>query len=84
MNKVTMYGKPDCRDCLTAKKWLEENNIPYEYIDITTDTKIKEWIIGEGHRQVPQFYIGGELTIHGGWKAFKGIGVEEILRVLKG
>lgn len=31
---VTVYTKPDCRQCDMTKKWLESRGIPYEVKDL--------------------------------------------------
>lgn len=35
MKKVIMYGSPLCKDCVEAKKVLEEEKIRYGYVDVT-------------------------------------------------
>jgi len=44
---ITMYGIPNCDTIKKAKKWLEANNIDYEFHDYKkkgiTKAKLKDW-----------------------------------------
>lgn len=46
MSKVTVYSKPNCMQCNFTKKFLEDNSISYEMVDVTEDNialdKVKE------------------------------------------
>ena len=39
-----MYSAAWCSDCVYAKKYLDENNIHYEYIDVTNNTEATELV----------------------------------------
>ncbi|MBM7709445.1 arsenate reductase family protein [Enterococcus lemanii] len=45
---VTLYWYPKCSTCQKAKKWLENNQIEVEYIDLVSQTPsaetIKNWL----------------------------------------
>lgn len=43
--RLTFYGYPNCSSCKKAKKWLEENNINYNFIHIVDETPTKEEIL---------------------------------------
>ena len=34
---LTMYGIPNCDTCRKARKWLEQESIPYEFHDLRVD-----------------------------------------------
>lgn len=44
---ITMYGIPNCDSIKKAKKWLNENNIEFEFHDYKkkgiTKSKLKDW-----------------------------------------
>ncbi len=42
--KINFYEYPKCSTCKKAKKWLIDNNIDFNDIDITIDTPSKEEI----------------------------------------
>ena len=58
-----MYSAAWCSDCVYAKKYLDENNIHYEYIDVTNSTEATELVkkINNGKRIIPTFIIDGEI-----------------------
>ena len=37
MKKVIFYSYPKCSTCRKASKWLEQNNISYQFIDIVQE-----------------------------------------------
>jgi hypothetical protein len=47
--------------------WLENNNIPYETIDISENAEAYQFLKSEGHRSVPQIYHNNELFVSGGF-----------------
>lgn len=55
MSKITMYGTPTCGDCILAKHVFAENDIDYDYIDITqSDEATKKAIeLNNGVRRIP-------------------------------
>jgi len=69
---ITLYTKPACPFCDRAKTWLENNYIPFESIDVTTDKDALRFIKEiEGHRSVPQIYFNDELFVEGGFDGLK-------------
>ena len=42
MEKVFFYSYPKCSTCRKASKWLDENNINYQFIDIVKYPPSKE------------------------------------------
>lgn len=75
---LTLYTKNNCGYCLQAKALLKNNNIPFEEVNIETDTNAKEFVITEGHRTMPQIYKDGKLFVEGGFTGLKDLGVDTI------
>lgn len=50
---TTIYSKPNCPNCKVVKKFLDENNIQYKNLDVTTDYKAKARLILEGKEMLP-------------------------------
>ena len=44
MKKVIFYSYPKCSTCRKASKWLDQNNINYEFIDISKETPQKKFL----------------------------------------
>ena len=53
--KVTMYGAEWCGDCRRSKRFLDSNNVSYEYIDVEADASASEKVIeiNGGQRSIP-------------------------------
>ena len=62
---VVMYCTRWCPDCRKARVWLEENNIPYQEVDITTNftaaRQVRSW--GNGFQITPCFDIDGTILV---------------------
>ena len=55
MAKITMYGAEWCGDCRRSKKFLDSNNVEYNYIDVEADEAASEKVIeiNGGQRSIP-------------------------------
>ncbi len=66
MSDITMYGAEWCGDCRRSKRFLDTNNIKYNYIDIETDPAASDKVIeiNGGMRSIPViiFSDGTHLT----------------------
>jgi glutaredoxin len=59
--KLTLYSAPWCRHCYIAKRWLAQNNIAFDEIDIErTPGAAEELVRQTGKRAIPQFVVNGE------------------------
>lgn len=62
--KVKIYSTPTCPFCMMAKKFLKENNIDFEDIDVSTDqAKAQEMVQKSGQMAVPILDIDGEIIV---------------------
>lgn len=55
---VTLYTQPLCGFCDLMKSMLDEVNVEYRVIDIKSNSTAKDFIKNEGHKTVPQLYLG--------------------------
>ena len=44
MKKVIFYSYPKCSTCRKALKWLDQNNINYQFIDIVKEPPSKKFL----------------------------------------
>lgn len=65
---ITIYSKNNCPYCVQAKNLLTLKGINYQEIKIDEDSEAREFVLGEGHRTVPQIYQDGKLLIEGGYQ----------------
>lgn len=62
--KIKVYSTPTCPFCIMAKKFLKDNNIEFEDIDVSRDIKAaKEMVEKTGQMGVPVIEIDGEIVI---------------------
>lgn len=64
--QVKMYGAEWCGDCRRSKRFLDSNNVSYEYIDVEADASASDKVIeiNGGQRSIPViiFPDGSHLT----------------------
>lgn len=53
--KIVMYGTNWCYDTRRARAILDQNNIPYQWIDIDQDMEGRKYVekVNRGYRSVP-------------------------------
>ena len=53
--EITVYGAYWCPDCRRAKKFLGEQRIPYNWVDIEQDKAAEEFVLqkNDGKRIIP-------------------------------
>ena len=56
--KIKVYGAKTCPDTLRARKFLEERNIPYMWIDVDEDSEALSRIksVNNGQRTTPTIF----------------------------
>lgn len=64
--QITMYGAEWCGDCRRSKRFLDANNVQYNYIDVEADQSASDKVIeiNGGMRSIPVilFPDGSHLT----------------------
>ena len=76
---ITVYSRTQCAFCDSAKQFLQSRNINYREINIDVDPIAREFVQAQGHRTVPQFYVGQRLLVSGGWTELSKLSAAEIL-----
>ena len=80
---ITVYSKNNCPYCVQAKNLLKLKGVEFEEIRIDQDSEAREFVLGEGHRTVPQIYQDGKLLVEGGYQGLSKQG-NEFFQQLKG
>lgn len=75
---LTVYSKNHCPFCDKAKALLELKGVPFEVIKIDEDAEARDFVLGEGHRSVPQIYKDGKLFVEGGFQGLQKLSDEEL------
>lgn len=75
--KIKMYGADWCKDCIIAKKILNEKSISFEYIDITDNDQAISLVekLNNGKRIIPTLLIDG--------KVFTNPGINELMKIIQ-
>lgn len=63
--KIVEYGKKNCMKCKMTKKWLENNNIPFKYIDVEDNEKYLQMLKFRGYTSLPVVFKDGEFFFSG-------------------
>ncbi|HJX69894.1 MAG TPA: glutaredoxin domain-containing protein [Dehalococcoidia bacterium] len=62
--EVKVYSTPTCPYCKIAKKFLADNGIPYQDLNVAEDSAArKEMVRKSGQMGVPVIDIDGELVL---------------------
>lgn len=64
---LTVYGKPGCGQCVTAKKLLQDKGIVFEYVDISNDVTTLLLVKNLGFKSLPVI-VGSNSMVVGGLK----------------
>ena len=62
--KHKLYGAPGCPLCMRAKRFLEDNNVEYDYLVVGEDIDENEYMDKFNHRSIPILEtIDGEVVL---------------------
>lgn len=81
---LKVYSKTNCPACDKAKALLKHYDVPYEEFLIDKSSEAKEFVLSEGHRQVPQLYYKDKLFVQGGYLGLVKMTEDEIKAILYG
>ena len=74
--KIRMYSADWCSDCRMAKKYLDENAIEYDLVDVTEHPEAGEYVksVNGGKRIIPTFVIED--------KVYTNPGIPELIKII--
>ena len=72
MKKLILYSYPKCSTCRKASKWLDENNINYEFRDIVEEPPSKKFL----ELALIQFSLDKKKIFNTRGKSFKSIDID--------
>jgi glutaredoxin-like YruB-family protein len=62
--KIKVFSTPSCPYCIVLKKFLEENGIAFEDIDVSKDEEaVNEMVQKSGQMGVPVIEIDGKIVV---------------------
>ena len=72
--QIVMYTTEFCSDCLRAKKFFDEHNIPHKHIGLEGDPDATEFVkkINNGNQSVPTIvFPDGSVLVEPSWEELK-------------
>lgn len=83
MKTLFVYTRNECGNCVEAKVFLNELEIPYTEINVDNDYDGLEFLHRNGDKYLPQFYTDDRKFMPGGWNTVRTMRQHEILERLK-
>lgn len=74
-HSVTVYGKPNCKQCEFTKNYLDDMGTPYNYVDVTEDEEALKEIKDFGYMGVPVVAVN---SLDDSWGGFRPDKLEEL------
>ena len=72
LKRVIFYSYPKCSTCRKASKWLDQNNINYQLIDIVKEPPSKKFL----ELALIQFSLDKKKILNTRGKSYKSIGID--------
>ena len=79
---IKLYTKTQCQHCGSAKQFLQTKNINFQEINVDTNPAAREFLVSQGHRSVPQFYVANRLLVAGGWDQLRTMTTDAIIDLI--
>lgn len=64
-NKVTIYSKAGCGECVFTKKYLEQNGVDYQEFNLTQEPQYLQTVTDLGFSSLPVVVIEGQEAFSG-------------------
>lgn len=66
MDKVIVYSKPNCINCVKVKNWLEGNDTPFEEINVMENEVALNYVMNDlGFSGLPVTLVQGQEPVAG-------------------
>lgn len=78
---LTIFSKSNCPFCDKTKAYLASKNVPFVERKVDEDISLRNFLIAEGHRSVPQIYYNGKLLVEGGYTGLIKLPEEELSKL---
>ena len=72
--QIVMYTTEYCSDCMRARKFFEENNIPHLRVGLEGNAEATNFVmqVNRGYRSVPTIvFPDGSILVEPGWEELK-------------
>lgn len=65
--KVIVYSKPNCMQCRTTMRWMDQNGVEYQKVDVQDDQTAYDHVVGLGYQSLPVVEVEGQES----WSGFR-------------
>ena len=82
---ITLYTKDNCPYCDSLKHLLDSWSEDFYEVDINEEG-VRDWLVSQGHKTVPQIYFENQLLIEGGYTGLSKVSynqLQEAKRVIR-
>lgn len=69
--QIRVYSNPNCVQCETTKRYLENNEIRFEEVNLQADPISLDMVTALGYNQVPVVYIESKRIGVKHWSGFR-------------
>lgn len=59
---VVVYSKANCPACVKVKQELTLKGVEFKEVRVDLAMDVRDWLVAQGHRAVPQVYVDGVHT----------------------
>jgi glutaredoxin len=77
---IQIYSKNSCPNCTKLIKLITDQQLKYEIVKVDENQTAREWLLAQGHKSVPQLYIGDTL-ITGDWGKQTSLTEEQLIQL---
>lgn len=63
---ITVYGAPNCNQCIATTKYLASKGLQYDYKDVSNDTDLTAYLKAKGFSGLPVVETDGNM-----WSGFR-------------
>jgi glutaredoxin len=74
---LTVYSRPNCGYCQSAKNWLRDHDLAFTVIDVLADPLALAFLKRQGHGSVPQIYLD-DTPVADGFFGLRALGAERL------
>lgn len=81
VSTILVYGKPNCVQCKATVRALEKADADYDYLDVSTDSALFDYLASQGVSQMPFVEVveaqDGEGVVVDSWSGFNPDKIKE-------
>lgn len=73
---VKLYTLPSCGQCIATKSDLKRSGIPFEVVDMATDSDAADLVKSLGYQAAPVVVVSGDREDH--WSGYQPVKIKSL------